>query len=61
MRYKELTSGNYFIFDADDEEPNCNNCDNQDACIRYNVADKSCGPSKGWYRYERWEKDEDIS
>ena len=38
-------------FTADDEEPNCIRCFNQDTC----GDGKKCGPKHGWCLYERYE------
>ena len=39
------------VFTADDEDPKCGRCDNQDdaCCAEY------CGPEHGWYGYQRTE------
>lgn len=42
------------ILTADDEEPNCMCCDNQDKCTGEN-----CGPEYGWFRYRRVKEIED--
>lgn len=41
--------GNNIIWTADDEEPNCNVCDNQDCPGRCDC----CGSSYAWQYYER--------
>ena len=41
------------IYTADDEEPDCGMCDNQD-CEHY--CDR-CGPAYWWLHYERIERD----
>lgn len=40
----------FIVFDAEDEEPNCISCDNQDKC-----TGEYCGPEYGWYKYQRTE------
>nr|DAM46350.1 MAG TPA: hypothetical protein [Bacteriophage sp.] len=39
----------YEVHTADDEEPNCIRCANQDSCN----DGKFCGPKYGWRLYER--------
>lgn len=45
---------NRVIYTADDEEPDCGVCDNQDCYGRC----KNCGPKFGWGYYEREEERE---
>ena len=44
----------YIKITADDEEPNCIRCFNQDIC----KDGKSCGPRYGWRYYVRYEPKE---
>lgn len=47
----------WVIYNADDEEPNCGVCDNQDfmyCCDR-------CGPTYWWRHYERKEQNSEIN
>ena len=44
------------IFTADDEEPNCTVCDNQDFYGRC----KNCGAKYGWRYYERRENNPQL-
>lgn len=45
------------IYTADDEEPNCGICDNQDCPGRC----EHCGAEYGWYYYEREEERSDLN
>lgn len=42
------------VYTADDEEPDCGQCDNCDLDGEYFCV-KSCGPEHGWYGYQRTE------
>ena len=50
----EYNSKYYIKITADDEEPNCIRCFNQDIC----KDGKSCGPRYGWRYYVRYEPKE---
>ena len=44
--------GRYIVFTADDEMPDCLECDHCDYCDN----GKFCGPEYGWARYKRTEE-----
>ena len=48
---------NCVIYTADDEEPDCNVCDNQD-CTYYC---EWCGPTYWWRHYKRKEQNSELS
>lgn len=45
------------VYTADEEEPDCGQCDNCDGGIL--DCAKFCGPEHGWYGYQRTEYLED--
>ena len=47
-----MNSDKYLTFAADDEEPDCINCDHN--CDDFNCS-KYCGSEHGWYGYKRTE------
>lgn len=44
--------GRHIVYTADNEMPNCLECDHCDHCD----DGKFCGPEYGWARYERTER-----
>lgn len=60
MRWIERLEREKETYTADNEEPNCMHCDNQDYCFRKLstgewVEESLCGADYGWRLYKRTE------
>lgn len=52
-----IEQGDFITYNADDEEPKCDRCDNADMSCKW--CESNCGAKHWWSGYKRTERCED--